>query len=132
MPTNHLPPYWAEHLSAVLGAPQRQETIRFLHAWARAEGGSAQWNPLNTTWDLPGATDYNSSGVKNYPRPVWGVCATALTLTEPAVGPLTFPKLVGHLQAGTYTAEEIANNCSTELRHWGTDPGLVLTILGGV
>lgn len=131
MAQTHLPPFWQSHLVAVLGGHMDVQKRRFLDAWADAEGGTAKWNPLNTTLDLPGTTDYNSVGVKNYPRPVWGVCATALTLTEPASGPLLYPKLLGHLQsaAGTYTAEQIVNDCADELRHWGSDPALIGRIL---
>lgn len=127
--STHLPAYWKEHLLSGVGAPQRAESKRFLDAWQQAEGGTAKWNPLNTTFALPGATNYNSTGVKNYTRPVWGVAATVLTLTEPESGPLTYPKLLGHLQAGTATAEQIVNDCRSELSHWGTNPDLVLKIL---
>jgi hypothetical protein len=126
MATNHLPPYWAEHVTAVLGGPQRAETRRFLHAWAQAEGGGAAWNPLNSTMKIPGSTDYNSAGVQNYPRPVWGVAATAMTLTNGNYG-----TIVGSIQAGTLTAEEIVNRCADQLRVWGSDPALILSILGG-
>jgi hypothetical protein len=125
--TNHLPPYWAEHLAAVLGGPPRAETRRFLHAWAQAEGGSARWNPLNSTFRIPGSTDYNATGVQNYPRPVWGVCATAMTLTNG-----NYPHIVGRIQAGNATAEEIVNQCADQIRLWGTNPHLILTILGGM
>jgi transglutaminase-like putative cysteine protease len=124
--TNHLPPYWAQHLAAVLGGPQRAETDRFLHAWAQAEGGTATWNPLNSTFRVEGSTAYNSAGVQNYPRPVWGVCATAMTLTNGNYG-----TIVGRIQAGNLTAEQIVNDCATQIGVWGTDPGLILTILGG-
>ena len=127
--SSHLPPFWASHLLAVIGAPRRHENIRFLEAWARAEGGSARFNPLNSTWDLPGATDYNAAGVRNYPRAVWGLAATALTLTSPASGPLAYGRIVGHLQAGTYTAEQIVNDCADQIRHWGTSPDLILDLL---
>lgn len=130
--TTHLPPFWREHLISLLGGHADVEKLRFLDAWQRSEGGAAAWNPLNTTFDLPGATLYNTDpGVKNYSRPVWGVCATALTLTDPASGPLTYPKLLGHLQsaAGTYTAEQIVADCDAELRHWGSDPALISAVL---
>lgn len=127
----HLPPNWVDHLLALIGGAHTHEKERYLNAQARAEGGSAAWNPLNTTFVLPGCTNYNSIGVKNYPRAVWGVCATALTFTGPADGPLTFPKLLSHLQSASPgpTAEAIVNECADEIRHWGTDPALILEIL---
>ena len=131
MADTHLPPFWREHLVAVIGGHMDAEKGRFLTAWAQAEGGTARWNPLNTTLGLPGATDYNSAGVKNYTRPVWGVCATALTLTGPASGPLYYPHLLGHLQsaAGTYTAEQIVDDCQAEIRVWGTNPDTIRAVL---
>jgi hypothetical protein len=126
MASTHLPPYWAEHLTAVLGGPPRVETIRFLHAWAEAEGGSAKWNPLNSTMKVPLSTDYNPTGVQNYPRPVWGVAATAMTLTNGNYG-----TIVGRIQAGTYTAEQIVNDCAAQIRLWGTNPTTILSVLAG-
>ena len=126
MASTHLPPYWAEHTTAVLGGPQRAETRRFFHAWAQVEGGTAKWNPLNSTMQIPGSTPLagNTAGVQNYPRPVWGVCATAMTLTDG-----NFGKIVGHVQAGTYTAEQIVNDCADQIRVWGSDPDLILQVL---
>jgi hypothetical protein len=120
----HLPPYWRQHLLAVLGATTRPENLRLLDAWQRAEGGAAKWNPLNTTFALPGASDYNSAGVKNYPRPVWGVCATALTITNGNYG-----GIVGDLQAGTKTAVQIVNDRRTQFETWGTSPDVILQLL---
>lgn len=124
MTQTHLPPYWAERLCRTIGAGPGPENVRFLHAWAAAEGGTAEWNPLNTEFDLPGATNYNTAGVKNYPRPTWGVCATVLTLTNGNYG-----KIVGHLQAGTYTAEQIVDDCDAQIRTWGTNPDTIRAVL---
>lgn len=129
MSQTHLPPFWREKLLAGLGAPRTSENLRFLNAWAAAEGGVAQWNPLNTTWKLPGSTDYNSSGVQNFSRPQWGVYATGLTLTGPASGTLTYGRIVGHLQAGTYTAEQIVDDCADQIRVWGTNPDAIRAAL---
>jgi len=49
-----------------LGAPKTEGNIIFLKAWRQAEGGKATWNGFNTTLPKPGATNYNSVGVKNY------------------------------------------------------------------
>lgn len=132
----HHPPYWRQHLLAVLGAPLHAESLRFLEAWANAEGGTARWNPLNSTLELPGATVYNTFVVNgqtfhvwNYARPVWGVCATAMTLTNPANGALIYGKIVAALQAGSQTAEQIVTSCRDQISLWGTDPDLILHIL---
>lgn len=120
----HLPPFWRQHLLALVGAKQRAENLRLLDAWQRAEGGAAKWNPLNTTFSLPGASDYNSAGVKNYPRPVWGVCAIALTLSNGNYG-----GILADLQAGTKTAEQIVRDRDAQFRTWGTDPATITSIL---
>lgn len=54
--------------------------MRALMAWMQAEGDAGRFNPLNTTKDMPGATDFNSVGVKNYRLFEDGVAATAATL----------------------------------------------------
>lgn len=55
-----------------------------LLAWMQAEGGNARFNPLNTTLEMPGATNYNSVGVKEYVDLRQGVIATAKTLNDGA------------------------------------------------
>jgi hypothetical protein len=49
-------------------------------AWMQAEGDAGRFNPLNTTHSMPGATNFNSVGVKNYASFEDGVTATAETL----------------------------------------------------
>ncbi len=49
-------------------------------AWETAEFTKARWNPLATTHDMPGATDFNSVGVKNYVSLEQGLQATIETL----------------------------------------------------
>jgi len=58
----------------------------FMVGWAIEESGTndpyrgARWNPLNTTQDEPGATNFNAAGVKSYASPADGVAATIDTL----------------------------------------------------
>ena len=106
------------------GARVTPENLRLLEAWQRAEGGDARWNPLNTTFDLPGATNYNSVGVKNYPRATWGVCATALTLTNGR-----YAGILGALQAAKLSAAEIVETCRDQFQTWGTNPDTILAVL---
>lgn len=133
MPNTHLPRDWDSKLVVMVGGRFDPEKGRFLAAWSRTEGGSATWNPLNSTFDLPGSTLYNKvPGVKNYPGPIWGICATVLTLTErDSAGALVYPKLLGHLQssAGSYKAEDILSQCSEDVAHWGTDTDLFRRVL---
>lgn len=58
---------WAVDLLGRLGMPKTRENVRALVAWQLAEGTRAAYNPLAVNRDHPGATDFNSHGVKNYP-----------------------------------------------------------------
>lgn len=68
---------------AAIGAPPTAANLHSMDAWRTHE---TPWppvaanNPLNTTQQMTGATDYNSVGVKNYPSALEGVTATAATL----------------------------------------------------
>jgi hypothetical protein len=63
---------WTEHVR------------RAFAAWMQAEGGSAKFNPLNTTLKEPGSTTLagNTAGVQNYVSGGQGIDATAKTLRE--------------------------------------------------
>jgi hypothetical protein len=63
-----------------LGAEPTKSNMLFMYAWRQAEGGKAKNNPFNTTLKMPGATSYNSVGVKNYETPEKGIEATCKTL----------------------------------------------------
>ncbi len=94
----------------------------------------AAFNPLATTEDAPGATDYNAAGVKNYPSLAAGFAATLATLTNGR-----YPQLVGVLadpaggSATTYCESPNLDvwgtgNCMAELAEIrGGDPNGYLT-----
>lgn len=125
MSQTHLPPNWIRRLLGLLGAPIVPESIDLFWAWQRAEGGNARWNPLNTTYGLPYATDYNSVHVRNYGHPVDGICATALTLTNGY-----YDGILGALQGGQKTARQIVEENRAEFQKWGTGAFPILRILG--
>lgn len=121
---NHLPPSWSQRLAGLLLIPAKPSYLQLMDAWQRAEGGTAQWNPLNTTEPMNGTTNYNSAGVKNYPSPVSGIAATALTLIlEP------YHTLWVDMQAGTYTAQELVERNRHAFDTWGTGASHVLALL---
>lgn len=121
---HHLPPDWIPRLGGLMLFPTGKETTRMFHAWAQAEGGTAQWNPLNTTEPMVGASDYNSVHVKNYPSPIAGISATALTLAlEP------YRSLWLDLQHGGYTAEQYVKRSAHCFNTWGTGAAHVLAVL---
>jgi len=71
---------FARALLPKVGAKVTTHNMRALMAWMQAEGDAGRFNPLNTTHAMPGATDFNSVGVKNYASFEDGVKATAETL----------------------------------------------------
>jgi peptidoglycan hydrolase CwlO-like protein len=79
---------WAELLLARLRAPACADNLIAVVAWESAEGTAAAYNPLATTHDYPGATDFNHVGVKNYPSLGDGIQATidTLALGSPTYG----------------------------------------------
>ncbi|MHB2020016.1 MAG: hypothetical protein ACYCW6_24015, partial [Candidatus Xenobia bacterium] len=94
-----------------IGAPVTPDNLKFLDAWQKAEGGSAD-NPFNTTQNAPGATTFNSAGVKRYPSVQEGLNATAQTLTNGM-----YNNIVGALKQGNNAhgaAVALANS------PWGT------------
>ncbi len=72
--------HWAHLLLARLGAPTCRDNLTVIVAWEVAEGTAAAYNPLATTHDYPGATEFNAVGVKNYPSLEAGLQATIETL----------------------------------------------------
>ncbi len=97
MTDTHTPPYFALRLAQVLGVPANRIPVAeaFWAAQAQAEGGAARWNPLNTTYSLPGSWLYNSAGVRNYVSASQGAQATAATLTDGH-----FPGIAAALRSG--------------------------------
>lgn len=65
-----------------IGAEPTKDNMTFMYAWRQAEGGKATNNPFNTTQKMPGATNYNSVGVKNYKSSEDGIQATCKTLNN--------------------------------------------------
>ena len=75
------PEFYAQAL-AQAGIPVTQFAIQALQAWAQKEMTRACWNPLATTWNVPGRScAYNRVGVKHYMSEADGVHATASTLS---------------------------------------------------
>jgi peptidoglycan hydrolase CwlO-like protein len=75
---------WAQALLVAMRLPVTADNVAALTAWEMAEGGhwynTAYYNPLNTTQDMPGATVFNSVGVKAYTSWKQGLAATMKTL----------------------------------------------------
>lgn len=106
-----------------IGAPVTKENLRFVNAWQRAEGGTAANNPLNTTQPAPGASAYNSVGVRNFTSPGQGIQALSKTITNGH-----YDRLLGMLRSGKASAAQMASDIQ-DLKTWGTGAG-VLRVLG--
>jgi hypothetical protein len=77
---------WATAFLGAIGAPVARNNLVVIVAWETAEFTSAKWNPLATTYPMPGSTYYNSSGVRNYVSLQQGLEATKQTLSRPGLG----------------------------------------------
>jgi murein DD-endopeptidase MepM/ murein hydrolase activator NlpD len=105
-----------------LGITPTAENVKAIAAWQRAEGGSAAFNPLNTTQDAQGATAVNSVGVKNYTSFDQGVQATVQTLQNGSYQPI-----LNALKSGDANAVAAAVGSSP----WGTSGDLMKQVLAG-
>lgn len=117
---------WETQLLRALTAPTNPANLRFLQAWQQAEGGTAAFNPLNTTQGYTGATPYNTlrggGHVWNYPSAAAGLAATKQTLLNGY-----YDAIVRMLRSGTATPQQLATGVSKS--PWGTGGG-VLRVLG--
>ena len=105
-----------------VGAPVTPENVRYVNAWAQAEGGNASNNPFNTTQTAPGASSYNSVGVRNYTSPQQGIAATIQTLKNGH-----YQVLLNALRQGNSAVADAQAEAQTP---WGTG-SLILKVLGG-
>ena len=111
-----------EKLLENLNAPVSNENLKFLYAWRQAEGKAGRFNPFNTTQGMPGATNFNSVGVKNYRSMEDGLVATIKTLKNGR-----YDCIVKGLR-GDIGASKIASCRSLET--WGTGT-LVYRVIQG-
>lgn len=116
-------PNWQAQILHGLGKPVTAENVKFLNAWAQAEGGNASNNPFNTTQNAPGAvSNYNSVGVKNYSSPAAGLAATIQTLQNGRYG-----AILNAMAKGNSAMADAAAEATTP---WGTG-SLIEKVLGG-
>jgi hypothetical protein len=117
---------FATALLKLIDAPVTRRNRRALLAWMQAEGDAGRYNPLNTTHDWPGATDFNWVGVKNYDSFVAGVAATAATLNYGADhGLYGYRQIRRDLRLSEPAAQTLG---AVERSEWGTG-GLALRVL---
>ncbi|MEX2274551.1 MAG: hypothetical protein WEA10_03155 [Actinomycetota bacterium] len=73
---------WAKAFLTYIDAPTCTDNLVIMVTWQVSEYTEARWNPLATTLDMPGATMFNSVGVKNYASLEQGLEATEMTLVN--------------------------------------------------
>ena len=98
------------------------ENVKALAAWAQAEGTKAGFNPLATTQSMPGASSFNSVGVKNYASYADGIAGDGRRRSRTA----TTPTSSRRCRAGT---SAVAVGRAVADSPWGTGQG-VLRVLG--
>jgi len=107
---------WAKALLLAMRLPVTADNVAAITAWEMAEGGhwynTAYYNPLNTTQDMPGATIFNSVGVKAYTSWKQGLEATVKTLKNGYYG-----SIIDALKRGN-DAEAVARAVGSS--PWGT------------
>ena len=114
---------WQEKiLTGLPGVRVTPENVRFLDAWARAEGGSYANNPFNTTLQTGAQIGApNSAGVRGYASPQAGIRATIDTLLNGR-----YSNILDALRQGSSAAQAASALASSP---WGTG-SLVQKILG--
>ena len=79
--TNNAPyGIWADGFLRYMGLSTCHSNEIVMVSWQVAEFTQAAWNPLATTWPMPGSTTFNYAGVQNYTSASQGMEATHLTL----------------------------------------------------
>jgi hypothetical protein len=117
---------FATALLKAIDAPVTRRNRRALLSWMQAEGDAGRFNPLNTTHDWPGATDFNWVGVKNYDSFEDGVAATAVTLNYGADrGLYGYRQIRRDLRLSEPASQTLG---AVERSEWGTG-GLALKVL---
>ncbi len=108
-------PYWYRDILAGIGAPDTPKNELFLNVWQTYEQSGAQNNPLDTTEQWPGSTDFNSAGVQNYPSKSAGASATATTLENGL-----YPDVLAALHTGDPFTYHDRQAVAAQVTTWGT------------
>jgi peptidoglycan hydrolase CwlO-like protein len=91
---------WAQAFLKRLAMPMTADNVAAIVAWEMAEGGhwynTAYYNPLNTTQSMPGATVFNSVGVKAYKSWMQGLEASVITIHNGYYGGILAALRVGN------------------------------------
>lgn len=106
------PVQWSRDFLEALGMPVTPENMRAMNAWQQAEGTRARFNPLATTQNWDGATQFNSVGVKNFASYDDGLAANLKVINNGRYG-----NILAALRKGT-SAMEVAEAIKSS--PWGS------------
>lgn len=110
---------FAKALLSKAGINATDANITALTTWMHWEGGTKNnaFNPLNTTLDMQGATNFNSVGVKSYSSLQQGVDATYETLTGANATQRGYTQILADLKGNAPL-----NQVVSDINHssWGT------------
>jgi hypothetical protein len=114
---------WAQGVLVGIGAPVTAVNLDNLWAWTSGETPLSNPmrinNPLNTTQPEPGATNFNSAGVKQYPTVATGIAGTRDTLLNGY-----YPALVQALRSNV-PHTQWSTAVQANITKWGTGLGWV-------
>jgi hypothetical protein len=107
---------WAPLFLGEIGAPTCQDNLVAMVAWQLNEGTSADWNPLATTYFMPGSSSFNSFSVRDYASLAQGLTATRLTLEKGSSSYLYKPIIASLRRCGPAMKTAEAINASAWCR----------------
>lgn len=114
---------WWQNILSGIKAPDTPNNRSNLSAWANCEGGTATFNPFNTTLPWPRSTCYNSVCVRNYANFQDGLSATISTIDQSNMTPIR------QALQGNYNRDAFA--AAIDASPWGTSGACIRTAPGG-
>ncbi len=120
---------WA--LLGAMGAPTCSENIRLVVSWETAESTISRFNPLATTYWLPGAMTYGKSHIQNYGSFAQGIQATRDTLIASPAG-YNYAPIVDDLLSCAPTDQTANDVRASEWCHGCTRGAYLVAVLPAV
>jgi cell wall-associated NlpC family hydrolase len=118
---------WEQQVLRAARLPVSARNVQLLRGWQASEGGTAAFNPLNTTTHASGSTAYNSNGgtpVQNFRSQADGVAATVKTLYNGHYGHIIAALKQGNSDYSTFGQ-------AVDSSPWGTHGGYIREWSGG-
>lgn len=109
---------FSRELLIASGLAPSVNNVQSLVVWMTSEDTMAEWNPMATTQPMPGATEFNSAGVKNYPDQAIGIQGFTITLHNGYYG-----GIIDCLTRSAIPAETCATITNSA---WGSKPSSAL------